>query len=93
MCEIGLSWGALGRQLWAPIVATLAMTATVLLLRWGLSEWEYEFTVGPLVLLVCAGAVSYSTVLLGSEQSIRTDIKEVLGWVLRGRPQASVIRP
>jgi O-antigen/teichoic acid export membrane protein len=90
--EIGVSWKLLWTQLWPPVVATLVMVGTVLMVRVSVSSWGEEASVGRLAVMSLAGASVYGLALLRIGGPIVAEIKEVVGWVLRGNRAASACR-
>jgi O-antigen/teichoic acid export membrane protein len=90
--EIGVSWKMLGTQLWPPVAATLVMVGTMLLVRVSVSSWGEEASVGRLAVMSLAGASAYGLVLLRIGGPVVAEIKEVVGWVLRGNRAASACR-
>ena len=90
--EIGVSWKLLWTQLWPPVTATLVMVGTVLMVRVGVSSWGEEASVGRLAAMSLAGASIYGLVLLRIGSPVVAEIKEVVGWVLRGDRASTAYR-
>lgn len=71
--HFGIGLGAFTGQVWRPLLATSAMTLTLVVTGLG---WAHHSTASPAILLavaVTAGAAIYAVVLLGT-------------WILAGRP-------
>jgi O-antigen/teichoic acid export membrane protein len=94
--EIGASWSLLWTQLWPALAGALVMTCTVLMVKWSISTWGAEVAVGRLVATSVAGGAAYILTLFGIGGTVAGEIKEVIGWVIRGeravaRPQGGVL--
>ena len=82
--ELDIPWTVFLIQFRPTVVATAIMAAVVLLCQVG---WNH-LVAGPiaarLTVSVLAGAIGYSTVLWFLGASLRNEIIEVAGWVMRG---------
>ena len=82
--EIGLSWTALARHLWPPVMATLFMVAVVVPMQWATEDWTGSLVPVRLVLTGLAGAGVYAVILFRFQRSATLEIRQVIGWFLRG---------
>ena len=82
--EIGLSWTALARHLWPPVMATLSMVAVVAPALWATTSWTGSLVPVRLVLTSVAGTAVYAVVLFRFQRSATQEIRDVVGWFLWG---------
>lgn len=87
--ELGLSWTALAMHLWPPATATLAMVAVMAPALWATTSWTGPLVPVRLVLTGVAGASVYAGTLFRFHHSATLEIREVLGWFLRGSRTAA----
>jgi len=82
--EIGLSWTALMRYLWPPVMATLSMVAVMAPGLWATTSWTGSLVPVRLLLIGVAGTVAYALILLRFQRSATQEIRDVVGWFLQG---------
>ena len=82
--EIGLSWTALVRHLWPPVMATLSMVAVVAPALWATASWTGSLVPVRLVLTSVAGTAVYAGILFRFQRSATQEIRDVVGWFLQG---------
>jgi O-antigen/teichoic acid export membrane protein len=85
LTEVGLSWRALARHLWPPVMATLVMTGVVVPVLWATASWSGPLVFGRLVLATVSGAGAYAGILFRFHRSATLEIRDLAGWLLRGR--------
>ena len=90
--EINLSWSTFGKQLHSPMLATLAMTVSMLAVQWVVSSWGADLAIWRLLLSSLVGALVYAGSLIGLGGPILSEIKEVAGWLIRRRRPVSGFR-
>ena len=89
LTEIGLSWRALARHLWPPVMATLAMVAVMAPALWAMASWAGTFVAVRLVLTGVAGVGVYAGILFRFHPSTTLEIRELIGWLFRGSGAAA----
>lgn len=87
--EVDVSWKLLWRQLRPLIGATLVMLGTVWMVRLVVSSWEGEAGGSRLAIMTVFGATAYSLTLFGTGSPVLLELRELLGWVLRGNRVAA----
>jgi O-antigen/teichoic acid export membrane protein len=80
---IDVSLEMMWAQLWPPIVATVVMAAGVLVVSWSMSSWRNDVALARLALMASVGVATYSATLLACGGSVRGEIQEAAGWVVR----------
>lgn len=91
--EVNVSWKQLWQQLWSPIGATFVMLGTVLTMRMIVSSLGGEAGGSRLVIMAVSGATAYSLTLLGMGSPVLLELKELLGWILRGNRAVAPTHP
>jgi len=90
--SVDVSLPVIWAQIWPPILSTLTMTVVVLAIGWGIASRWTDFPLPQLLLPTATGAVTYTIVLLACGGTIRRELFEALGWVLRRRPEPTVAK-
>jgi O-antigen/teichoic acid export membrane protein len=81
--ELELGWSTLWQELKPIVIAVLIMAAFVLSVRWTMPGFGFVDRLVRLALASGFGAIVYGAVIWWSAGSLRREIVEVAGWLLR----------